>query len=834
MWSISRRGKRRPAHEHDTGAAPSRGPATRRRAVLAAALAPFAVAALGVLAFLVVDWLFPFPEAKLRRPYSTVITDAADRPLRIFLAADDHYRLPVRFDEVSPELVQALLGSEDRWFHWHPGVNPFAIARAALANLRAGRVVSGASTIPMQIARMVEPKPRTLRGKLLEALRALQLDLHHSKRELLEIYLNLAPYGGNLQGVGAASYFYFGKTPAQLSLGEAALLTALPRSPALYDPTRHPVAALAARNRVLEQLGDLGVFPAAALARSRHQEVPRALRPAPFLAPHFSEYAYARVKVGTRRARTTIDLRVQGAVERHIESHVPSLRRQGLDSAAAVVIDNETRALRAMVGSADFFDAARQGQVNAAVARRSPGSTLKPFLYAQAIDAGIIVPSSYLLDVPTDFSGYIAQNYDGEYRGRITAAEALRLSLNAAAVRLLAELGLRRFHETLVRAGALPADRTALSYGLPLVLGAAEVRLLDLTNLYATLANGGVHRPVRIWEEPPREAPAGTIRRVSLEPEAPIAAAAAMVAGPAREAPAAAVRLLSAEAAALIAEILAEVERPDMPKAWELTRDVPGVAWKTGTSFGHRDAWAVGFSPRYTIGVWVGNPDGRGQEGISGSLHAGPLLFDLFRALDPGAPGPTRDERLRLVETEVCEESHELAGAFCPRRTTVTTVAGVSRLGACPVHRRVFLDAESGDLLAGDCLRERPHHPAILSIYPAELTAWQRARGQHVAALPPLSPACRGIPSDNPPRIVSPDANTPYLVRRSAPLEHQKIPLVARAADGADRFYWYQDGLLVASGQPETGLFLAPEIGTHRLVVVDGKGRMDAITYEVR
>ncbi len=774
----------------------SRGP------ILFLLLVAAAAAAFCVAGFLALDAFFPFPEAELRRPPSTVVLDLGDRPLRIFLAADDHYRMPVRLDDVAPELVQALLGSEDRWFFVHPGVNPLAIARATIGNLRAGRVISGGSTIPMQIARMVEPKPRTLPNKLYEAFRALQLDVHHDKRDLLEIYLNLAPYGGNLQGIGAASYFFFGKTPAQLSLGEAALLTALPRSPARYDPTRHPAAALGARNRVLDQLGDLGFFPNDALDKARQQDVPRTLRPAPFLAPHFAGYAYSRLPGGTPRARSTLDLRIQDLVERHVDSHIAALRRQGLDSAAVVVIENESRALRAMVGSAGFFDDDRQGQVNAAVALRSPGSTLKPFLYAQAIDAGIIVPDSFLLDIPTDFSGYIAQNYDGEYRGRVTVAESLRLSLNATAVRLLSQLGLQRFHETLVRAGAVPADRSAISYGLPLILGAAEVRLIDLANLYATLAQGGVHRPLRIWEEPRTE-------------------------------PGDSARLVSAESAALITEILAEVERPDMPKAWELTRDVPGVAWKTGTSFGHRDAWAVGFSERFTIGVWVGNPDGRGQEGISGARHAGPLLFDLLRAIDPGAPGPSRDYRLRLSETTVCAESHELPGPFCPRTVKVTTVNGVSRLAVCPIHRRIFVDTESGELLAGDCLRERPHRSEVLSVLPAELTAWRRARGERVDFMPPLSPACRDIPAADPPRIVSPDAATPYLVRGSAPLEHQKIPLLARAADGGERLFWYQDGLLVAAGNPEAGLFVAPEIGIHRLVVVDSKGRMDSITYEV-
>jgi penicillin-binding protein 1C len=783
---------------------------------VALATAMLAVAAVSFVGLAIADAVFPFPEGSLHRPPSTVIRDRDGLPLRIFLAPDEHYRMPVRLDDVAPELVASVVESEDRWYWAHPGVNPLAIVRAAWANLRAGEVISGASTIPMQIARMVHPKPRTVRGKLVEALRALQLDWHHDKEELLEIYLNLAPYGGNLEGVGAASWFYFGKAPAQLSLGEAALLTALPRSPWRYDPTRNPATAREARDRVLEQLAGRGLFDGAAFNRAAAQDIPHRLQAVPFEAPHFADYVYRSLPAGTPSVITTLDLRQQKIVEAKVASHIDTLRRQGIHNAAVVVIENDSRAVRAMVGSADFFDAVHHGQVNNAVSQRSPGSTLKPFVYVRAFDEGLIIPDSYLLDVPTDFSGYIAQNYDGEYRGRVLARDALRLSLNASAVRLLSRVGLEDFHAMLVSAGLLSPSRPALHYGLPLILGAGEVRLLDLTNLYATLALGGLHGAPRLLADEDSADQGG------------------LVAGP---------RLFSAGAASLVGEILSTVERPDMPQAWDLTYEVPPVAWKTGTSFGHRDAWAVGFSGRLTIGVWVGNPDGRGQEGISGAQHAGPLLFDLFRALEPRGLRAEPESRARLAslrvireltKTEVCADSHQLPGPFCPRLTEVVTLADRSRLPVCELHRRVFVDAEDGDLLLGDCLRRRPSRSVVLSLYPAELTGWWRARGHlDFDEVPPLSASCRDVPDADPPRIVSPDSATPYLVRQDAPLDHQRIPLVARVAGGAARLYWYQDGVLVAAGPPDTSLFLDPEPGLHRLVVVDSAGRADSISYRV-
>lgn len=759
-----------------------------------------ALAAGGMLvAAWALDAAFPFPHAALSPDPARVVVDRNGAVLRIALPADDRYRLPVALDEVAPDMVRTLLASEDRWFYWHPGINPAAVLRATIANLRAGGIVSGASTLPMQIARMAEPRARTVPAKLIEMARALQLEWHYSKSELLEFYLNMTPYGGNLEGVGAAAAFYFDKAPSQLSVGESALLTALPRSPVRYDPVRFPDAAEAARNRVINQLLAHDDLSPADAADARLQPIPRRRRPPPFEAPHAAAMALGRLP-GEPRIQTTIDLGIQRTVQSRLRARIDELRAGGVGNLAAVVIDNATSEILALSGSAAFFDPAFQGQVNSATARRSPGSTLKPFLYGLAIDQGLIGPDTYLLDVPTDFAGYVAENYDGTYRGKVTAAQALAQSLNAPAVRLLARTGLDRFHDLLRRGGLETIDQPAAHYGLPLILGAAEVRLVDLVGLYATLARGGIHLPTRLL-------PAG-----------------AEVTGQ---------RLLSPEAAWLITDALREVQRPDFPEAWSLTRQVPDIAWKTGTSYGHRDAWAVGFSARHSIGVWVGNPDGSPRQGISGSRHAGPLLFDLFRAISAGGKPLQKPAAVQVAETRVCSDSHQLASPFCPNTTTIRTIPGVTRLHACEIHRRVFIAESTGQRVAGSCLRDGPHRAVVLAVQPAELTAWKHAQGQGTEQVPPWSPACRDVPPSDAPAIVSPASQTPYVVRADAPLDHQNIPLTARVGTESRRLYWYQDGKLIAAAAPDARVFVPPSPGEHEMVVVDDAGRVDTVRYRV-
>ncbi|MSQ47061.1 MAG: penicillin-binding protein 1C [Deltaproteobacteria bacterium] len=748
--------------------------------------------------FLLCDGWFPLPMATLHRQSAMIVTDRDGTPLRIFLPNDEQLRIPVTLHDVAPVFVRALIASEDRWFYHHLGVNPFAIVRALASNIRHGKVVSGASTIPMQIARMAEPKARTLWSKGWEVFRALQLEWHLSKDQLLELYLNLTPYGGNIEGIGAATHVYFGKTPAQLSLGEAALLAVLPRAPNSYNPVRNPAAAVAIRNRVLRQLARRAVFPESAVADALRHPLPTIAWRAPLNAPHFCQLVRDRLPQSPRLL-TTLDQRVQTTAEEQMTLWMATLRDRGVGSAAAVVIENDTRAVRALVGSPNFFEEAYNGQVNGATARRSPGSTLKPFLYAMAMDAGLVIPDSYVLDIPTDFSGYVPENYDGLYHGRVTMRDALVQSLNAPAVRLLNTVGIESFHRLLQRGGLTTLDRPPATYGLPLILGSGEVSLLDLTNLYATLAVGGEHHPIQI--QPGMVGPGD--------------------------------RLFSQEAVALTAGILTGLQRPDLPRAWRLTRDAPAVAWKTGTSYGHRDAWSIGFSSRYTIGVWVGNFDGRGHKGLAGSEYAAPLLFALFRAVEGGSTQIARPHDTHLGTVKVCTLSHELAGPFCPVSESVTMLAGRSKLIPCSYHRRLFVDTETGDQLAGSCLAARPHHAEVVTVYPPELTAWWQVQGQSQPPLPRLSPLCNDVPDGTALTILSPAPTTPYRRRRDAPAADQKIPLRTQVGTTSTRLYWYQDGKLVATGTPATTLLLPLQVGAHRLTVVDNTGRVGSTVYRV-
>ncbi len=751
-----------------------------------------------VATFSILDAVFPFPENRLTPAPSTVVYDRNGRPLRFYLAPDHSWRFPVTLAEIAPVLTTTLTASEDRYFRLHPGINPLALARAALGNLLAGRVTSGGSTITMQVARLIEPKPRTLWAKSVEMFRAVQLETRRTEDEILTAYLNLAPFGGNIVGVGAAAYFYFGKTPDRLSLGEAALLTALPRAPVRYDPVRDRNAAARARDMVLDQLATRGAIPQKMAAEAKAVPVPDHLADPPFLAPHFCDLAKAR-HPGKARLRTTLDPFAQKTAEEIVKGRAERLRGLGIGSTAAVILDRKTRDVLAMVGSPHFFDAPRSGQINGTVIRRSPGSALKPFLFARAMDDGLIVPESLLMDIPTAFSGYSPKNYDGLFRGRVTAEKALITSLNVPAVRLLDAVGQEAFHTLLLRGGLTTLDKPASHYGLSLILGGGEVTLLSLAGLYATLADGGEHVAPRLF------------------PDAPTTG----------------VRLFSPEACALTTEILAQVERPDLPGGFERVLGAPAVAWKTGTSYGHRDAWAFGFSAEHVIGVWVGNMDATPVKGISGSIHAGPILFELFRAVETTGsrlpdPGP-----LNVAEVEVCAESRCLAGPFCHRRIMIKTIPGRTRLTPCPIHKQIHVDQETGLRLAGSCLERRPSRTEIVAEYPAELCAWWRSTGIAFASPPPPHPDCAEVAGGEPPRIVSPVATAPYALRTDVPASFQRLSLSANVAPPATKVYWYQDGLLVAHGSAGDRLFVDLSPGRHRLVAMDDLGRMDAVTYLV-
>lgn len=560
-------------------------------AVLAAAGAMTLLAGVAV----VLDAIYPPTIARYLERSPTVL-DADGGLLRAFATADGSWRFAARVDDVDPLYLAMLTAYEDKRFHRHPGVDPLALARAVRQWAVSGEPVSGASTLTMQTVRLLEPRPRTLASKLVEILRAVQLEWRHSKDEILAIYLTVAPFGGNLEGVAAASRFYFGKDPRHLTAGEAALLVALPQSPEAARPDRHPEVARIARDKVLARLRDAHVLDAEAAAAASREPVIKARLAATFRAPHLAQRLVA-ADPRTEVQRTFIDGALQTNLEDMARRAVRALEPGA--NLAVLVVETAGRRVRAHVGSADFFDSARQGQVDMTRAVRSPGSTLKPFVYAAGFEHLGLHPETLIADRPTRFGDYAPVNFDQLYRGDITVREALQLSLNVPAVAVLDRLGPARFAAMVAEMGiTLRFDPRVGAPALPMALGGVGLSLWDLTALFAGLADGGRFAPLRVAEGDPRAAP---------------------------------VRVLDETAAWYVAAILRDVP----PPAGRVAVAGRRIALKTGTSYGFRDAWALGFDGRFTVGVWVGRPDGGYGSDRTGGRQAAPLLYDVFDLLAP-------------------------------------------------------------------------------------------------------------------------------------------------------------------------------------------------------
>ncbi len=533
---------------------------------------------------------------------STLVVDRNGKLLRAYLTSEGRWRLPATGKQVDPRFLDALLAYEDKRFYHHRGVDPLAMARAAFQLLTHGRIVSGGSTLTMQVARLLEPRAeRSLDAKLKQAVRAAQLEQALSKDEILGLYLTLAPYGGNLEGIRAASLAYFGKEPRRLTLGEAALLVALPQSPEFRRPDRNPEAAKRARDRVLDRIASHGLFSNAEIARAKEEPVPDARKPMPLLAPHAADQAAAN-SPNDRVLQLTIDAGLQKTLESLAHDRAQALGPAM--SVAIVVVDNATGEVLARVASPDYFDEQRAGQVDLTEAVRSPGSALKPFIYGLGFEDGAIHPETLIEDRPIRYGGYHPENFDLTFQGTVTVRRALQQSLNVPAVAVLQEVGPSRLIARLAQAGAPLVLPKSEAPGLALGLGGVGVRLTDLTMLYAGLARQGTVAPL--------------VERLGAPPIPPK-------------------RLIEPVAAWYVGNVLLGSPPPENAAGGR-------IAFKTGTSYGYRDAWAVGFDGRRTIGVWAGRPDGAPVPGLAGRVTAAPILFDAFARLpesrEPLPPAP--------------------------------------------------------------------------------------------------------------------------------------------------------------------------------------------------
>ncbi len=747
----------------------------------------------------------PLPADPRPREDSTAFLDSEGNLLRLTLSADGKYRLPLKLSEMSPELVSGFLAYEDQWFYFHPGVNPVAVLRALRMNWGAGHVVSGGSTLTMQLAKMLAPRPRTLGAKIAEAFRALQLEARFGKREILEFYLNRVPMGGNLEGVGAASLLYFGKPASRMSLAEAALLVGLPRSPALNRPDRYPLRAFKNRNRVLDRIRGHWRTAVKVEPPDYNAVVPDSRKKNPFRAPFLVERLRNQRRLPGGLLATTLQAGFQETAERELKAAVGGLYAQGVRNGAVIIVHNPTREVLAYVGSPDWNEPSG-GRVNGADILRSPGSVLKPFLFARAVEEGLVTPRSALVDIPRDFGGYKPANYEGTFMGILQAREALTQSLNLPAVELETALeekskGLK---DWLTASGMRGRGREGLDPGLSVVLGAYPLTLEEVATLYSALADGGLQKPLCFVKNGDRERK----HRGS--------------------------RILSEAACYVVLDILSENTRPDLPASWEFSPHKSRIAFKTGTSFGFRDAWCAALTPDYTVVVWLGNANAKGSPALLAARTAAPLAVRILDAFTR-----TRDvwfKRPAGVGTrDVCAVTGQPAGTDCPSRVADLFLPGVSRWETCDVHRRITIRKKDGLESCPACMTgpASDYGEKVVEIWPVDLQWYLQKSGKRRDLLPGHVPGCPRY-SDRPgPRVTSPRAGARYEIRPELNREQQRVPFTCHTSSDVTCVYWFLGERLVLKGPPDQTLFWEPEVGNWRLTAVDSKGRSSSVTFTV-
>ena len=763
-------------------------PAAVRRVVLLGGAALCLLGLLGVL-----DGRYPLPKPGRAAPYAMVVLAADGTPLRAFPDRGSVWRYPVKIADVSPSYLEALIGYEDRTFYWHPGVNPVALMRATAQWLGTGHIVSGGSTLTMQVARIIDPTPRTLRGKLHQILRALQLEAHETKNEILTLYLNYAPMGGVLEGVEAASRGYLGKSSHDLSVSEAALLTVLPQRPSDWRPDRFPERARMARDKVLTRMQ--GRWPKDQVADAISEPVVAISVREPLLAPLFAE----RLKRQHPRATSvtsTIDAHIQEVVEHLLGDRVRNLPPHV--SMAALVLDNQTGAVLGYAGSADFSDDERFSYIDMVRAERSPGSALKPFLYGFALDAGLIHSESLLTDVPRAFSGYAPANFEQSFHGAVSVSEALVQSLNVPAVEVLDAFGPKRFVDQLDSGGLKLQFARGASANLSVILGGAGVTLENMVGSYAALARGGMALEPRLTPDQP------LIER----------------------------RMMSQGAAFIVRDVLANGGLSgELPSG----RGGRGVAWKTGTSFGFRDAWAFGVTGRYTIGVWVGRPDGTPNPGYFGANVAAPLLLNLFDAIPNAYQGQVARPPQGVSTARICWPSGTRVtsdAAGCAVQRTAWVLDGVAPPTFVDPQRRgsenlnYQVDAVTGQRVTPEC-SHAPMSAITTPRWPVLLEPWLEQQGLERIALPVWASGCRPPPERTTTLKIygAPDGE---VIQRAPREADPLLTLEARGSQG--EVDWIVNGKLIGHTHNATAEHLKlHEEGGYDITALDGIGHYDRI-----
>jgi penicillin-binding protein 1C len=741
----------------------------------------------------------PKANEHIQKDYSQVILAQDSSFIRVFLNNQQQWCLPPQLQSALPEnLKLAVLSYEDQYFHQHPGVNPVALVRAFYLNLKHGRVVSGGSTITMQLARMIQNNPRTIAYKLQEIILAFKLEFRHSKNEILQDYLCHAPYGSNIRGYIAASYRFFGKKPDQLTWAEAATLAVLPNAPGMVFPSKNDARLEKKRNALLLKLRDKKIIDHETYELSLLEHTPKKIIPFTLAAPHLTERIHAQNQLSI--VCTTINSEIQSETNFFVKQHSAQLQQMGVGNACAMVVDNSTGEIVSYVGSQDYDDLEHQGRVDGVKAARSSGSILKPFLYALAIDDGLILPQTLIKDVPTYFNSFSPSNASETFSGIVPASQALIHSLNIPAVRLLNSYGVYKFYNQLKAAGVQSLFRHADDYGLPIILGGAEVTPWDMAKLYRGMARGGKFGEITY------------LKHEEIVQER---------------------QLISRGSTHLVLEEMKELIRPGLEFYWKKYSTQRPIAWKTGTSYGHKDAWAVGTTPSWTIVVWVGNFDGSSNKSLSGMRSAGPLLFNIFNVLPVQNSKDWFTERQRdFVGIKICKHTGFYATENCEEIAMVNAPINMRPLNTCSYHKKYQLDAKQVYAVCSHCWSQSRIEKNILK-YPPDVNYYLRKNGNLVESEPPHNPLCAIAQENDVLQIIYPLENANVFIPKDFDGSHQ--PLVSRLATQFPEreVFWYLDESFIGSSVNKPSLPLHLNAGSHLLTVVDVMGNKDQVKFSV-
>ena len=750
-----------------------------------------------ILAFLVTGYIFCLPRHLFHVPYSTVVTDRNEELLGARIASDGQWRFPPR--NTTPEKIkECLITFEDKHFYHHWGVNPFAIGRAFYQNVKNKRIVSGGSTLTMQTIRLARNESRTFREKLIEMIWATRLEFRASKEEILSMYISHAPFGGNVVGLDAAAWRYFGHSADDLSWAESAMLAVLPNAPAMIHLSKGRKTLLDKRNRLLKQLLEKKTIDSSTYELAISEPLPDEPHALPQIAPYLVSRFYQ--ERNGEYSRSTINKGIQTQIEDLAERWSNEFRRSDIRNLAILVIDIPSNQVVAYCGNVHFDQKQGGNQVDVIQAPRSTGSILKPFLYYAMLQEGSLLPDMLLPDVPVNINGFTPQNFSMQFEGAVPASEALARSLNIPAVTMLQRYGVPKFHSFLQQIGLKTINRSSFHYGLSLILGGAEATLWDVTNAYAMMGRSLLQLPQRSCS---LLLPTSRITE-STDPFQPGAVWQTF-------------------------DALKEVNRPEEID-WKSIPSMQTIAWKTGTSYGFRDAWAVGVTPRYAVGVWVGNATGEGKLGLVGAQTAGPVLFDIFNLL-PASSWFTRPAGI-FVEAEVCRKSGHLKGRFCDEMDTLLVLPAGLRTEACPYHHLVTLSADESQRIYENCANTEPTLRKSWFTLPP---VWEWYYKQHHPEYKPLPPFKAGCGEDTfqPMQFIYPPMNA--RIKLPKQLDGSKGFLTVELAHNNPNatVFWHLDETYQAQTQDFHKISLQPAAGKHSLTAVDGEGNTISTTFFV-